>query len=89
MPGGSLEVRMMILFSFSEVGASKTVCFTGFEFLKHCVLHNGSKCILLCVFNIGASKTLYLTGVEFLKHCVLQGRVSETVCFTRARNRTH
>ena len=32
------EVKVMILLSVFDIGAIKTLCFTGVEFLKHCVL---------------------------------------------------
>ena len=32
------EVKVVILLIAFDIGASKTLCFTGVEFLKHCVL---------------------------------------------------
>ena len=32
------EVKVLILLCVFDIGASKTPCFTGVEFLKHCVL---------------------------------------------------
>ena len=32
------EVKFIILLCVFDIGASKTLCFTGVEFLKHCVL---------------------------------------------------
>ena len=32
------EVKVVILLCVFDIGASKTLCFTGVEFLKHCVL---------------------------------------------------
>ena len=55
-----LEVKVLISLSMFEIGASRTLCCTRVEFLKHCVLKGFEITTMYFTFcfNIGASKTM-------------------------------